>query len=870
MIVLSADARRALRAALAHDRSARVALESAAVLHLGRAGSLPVLLYGREGSVGPILRVLEASDGGPRHAFIVHEGLRIANLEATMVELCTRPTRPLAVALVAELLRCGSVLEGRPVALDALLRICRRAGTASARRRIAYLLERAGHTELRRTLLPLERSGAVKLDPLGPAGGPLHGPTRVRVGMADGFPGAEPAFASFVRTVFGDDLEECAALVSLGFPLASVPPSAVERGFFRAEPEGFVVCAPVDEVCRAVAAAASPRSLRRIVSALLARDDPRARVDAALLEPDPERAARLLDAPGLSRQVDVRRAQAAVERLGEVLAPRTLRPFLERTGRLTEAAQLLQTELRSVRGAARARTLLAAAQIAWRRARPREANERLRELSRARVDVAASIEVLLLRAALEAESGAHPRARSHLLSALRKAERAGRELDRARALHRLGTIEARRGRPAEASAAYRAALEALGGESPEERALTGILKSNLALTASWLGRFDEAEALARAALETKRSAGTLAEVVSTKVLLQRIQRARGAPLPPGGRVPPLVEEAERTGDPRLRVEVHLDLAEELAREDALDAAARALDRARAALTILDGSEPILDAAFAHVDGLVQGLLGHLDEGRARILEGSRTFDRLEGVYWAARARRDAAALADRAGRTDEALTLLGEVSEACRRHHLVLGEEERHVEVWALAALGDDERLRAHAERVLVALGPMTVRRQLLARGLGARAQALASRTRSEARDAVARLEAPDGIRTVDARERDRLLRGVPGALLLDERSQHLIRPDGAVLSLARKRVLWPLLRALSAGEPIALEALAKAVWERRDASARAAAKMSISRLRALLGPLGDSLRAFGVGARLSYGFERPVPLLILSPLASS
>jgi tetratricopeptide (TPR) repeat protein len=866
MLVLSADARRALLAALANDRSAHVAVESAAAVHLGRGFALPLLVYGREGSSSALVRILEST--APRGS-IVRDGLRIASLEATIVELCTRPTRALAAPLVAELLRAGSALEGRAVEPDVLVRLARRSGTASARRRLAYLLARAGHAEHGRALLPSERSGVIKLDPLGPLGGPLHGPTRVRVGVADGFPDADPAFASFVHAVLGESLDEVAALTSLGFPLSTAPPGALERGFFRQGPEGWIACEPVDEICRRVAAATSPARLRRLVKRLLAQDEPRARVDAALLEPDLERAATILDAQDLSRLVDVPRAQAVVARLAPHLAPRTLRPFLERTGRLADAARLLQSELRDARGPARARTLLAAAQVAWRRARPREAHARLGELSRDRLDPATSIDALLLRAALAAEAGAHPRARRHLEAALRKAERSGRELDRARALHRLGTIDARRGRPSEASAAYRAALDALGEGSPEERALTGILQSNLALTASWLGRFEEAESLARAALETKRAAGTWAEVVSTKVLLQRIQRAQGTPSPPGGRVPPLLEEAVRTGDPRLRlrVEVHLDLAEELAREDQLAAAERALEGARAALTALDGSEPILDAAFAHVDGLVQGLLGNLELGRARILEGTRAFERVEGVYWAARARRDAAGLADRAGRSDEALDLLAQVADACRTHRLVLGEDARHVAVWTLGALGGDERLRVHAERVLGGLGAIAVRRELVAQGLVARADALAARTRSAAPGAVARLEAPDGVRSIDARERERVLRGLPGALVLDERALRVVRPDGEMVSFARRRMLLPLLRALSAGEPVPIEALAKALWARRDASARAAAKMSISRLRSLLGPTGDSLRAFGAGVRLSYGFEPPVPLLVLSPL---
>ncbi len=490
-----------------------------------------------------------------------------------------------------------------------------------------------------------------------------------------------------------------------------------------------------------------------------------------------------------------------------------------------------------------------------------------RGLSR-RSDPRLSIEALLLRAALSVEAGAHARAHRLLSRAMRAAEATGRDLDRARALHRIGTIEARQGRPVEASAAYRAALEALGPKTTSARALHGILESNLALTASWLGRWDEAAERANAALVDKLAAGTFAEVVSTKVLLARIARARGLSLPAGGRIPPLIDEVERTRDPRLRVEAFLDLVEELAREDDLPAAERALEQARTALIALDASEPILVALFDHVDGLLRGLSGDHEGGLATIDAAARALDRLQGAFWAARARRDGAAIADAAGRELEALSRLRDVAHACAQHRFLLGEDETHVATYALAATAGDDQLRAFAERAIAAIGPLAARERLLHLGLRDRADALRARSIGDPTRAVARLIAPDGVRAIDARERAGLLRGVEGAIVIDERGPLLVRPDGVRVDLSRRRLLVPLLRALAArsGEPVSIDELARTVWERRDASSRGAVKMSISRLRALLGPVGDALVAVRVQGALAYQFRRPIPLLLLQP----
>lgn len=836
MLLLAADARRALAAVLGDDRGAHVALESAAALHLGRPLALPIVVVARERSTGGLVKCVPLASPRPQLSSAAPEGLRVAGLEATLVELCSRPTRPLAIVLAAELLRAESVLERRRCDPALLVRLARRMGSGAGQRRLAFLLHRAGLTEHARALLPAARTGAIKLDPLGPPGGPTVGRFRVRLGVADGFPAGDLArsWVRLAREVLGAAASEVALRVQLGVPLPIDPTlaEAEARGLLAREGDALLPRAPFDEVCARIGAAVTSRRRSAIVAALAQRADPPARADAALLEPDARKAVRLLGDG--ARAIDVRRAQALLERLGPQL-PRDVRlALLERTGRYAEAAAVVRHNLSLARGRARAELLLSAAQLAWRRARKREARACLDELdalaARDATD-ALTIEALLLRAALAAEAGGHERARRLLSRALRAADRAGRDLDRARALHRLGTVEARQGRPVEASAAYRAALEIVAPRAAEQRALVGILESNLAATAAWLGRWDEAEGLARAALVDKRVAGTAAEVASTRVLLSRIARARGDRLPPGGRVTPVLEDVERAGDARLRVEVLLDLAEELGREGQPGQAAPALERARADLLALDRAEPILDALFAHVEGLVRGLAGERAAAIATIDGAARALDRLHGAFWAARARRDAAALADAAGHPDDALERLRAVARACEEHRFVLGEERTHVALTALAALSDDPPLVAWAERALGSLGPAEVRARLVELGLGARAAALRARTSAATAD----------------------------AFVLDERRALLVRPDGARVDLSRRRVLLPLLSALAGGEPVALDELTRTLWSRRDASARAAAKMAISRLRAVLGPRGDELVAVRVGGELCYRLTEPL-----------
>lgn len=573
------------------------------------------------------------------------------------------------------------------------------------------------------------------------------------------------------------------------------------------------------------------------------------------------------------------------------------RKLAERLGRWAEVASDARAALATLppasRSAARAELQLALARACWRLGRHEECRAQLRALQAtlarprapsphgATADRPASaepasdrlaVEVGLLRASVAMERGEHARASRLLREALRNAERASDDLDRARTLHRLGALDARRGRFVDASACYRAALEVLPTAAAAAAALRGVLHSNLAATTMWLGRWDEAERLAGLALQEKQSAGTFAEVVVTRVLLARIARARGAPVPAAGRMSTIVEAAERTGDARLRVEAWLDLAEELARAGDLGSAEEANERARTALALLAGAEPVLEAMTAHVGGLLGALGGDVAFGVEEMDRAATALDALDGTFWAARARRDAASACEHAGLRTEALVRFEAVARACAHARFQLGEEATHAPLYALAALEAGGAARSQAERVLATLGPAPVRARLVAAGRRTLADALrARRVDAPSPEAVAIVRGADGARFVDALERARLLRGVASVLLLDESGPALVRPDGTRVALGRRRVIAPLLRALAtrAGEPVGVAELAREVWERRDgASTRAAIKMSISRLRTMLGPYRTAITVARAASGLAYGWTDALELRVLTPVA--
>jgi tetratricopeptide (TPR) repeat protein len=646
---------------------------------------------------------------------------------------------------------------------------------------------------------------------------------------------------------------------------------------------------------------AARRTLRGLADEVAGLDAVRAtRVLALLAAPEMTSAG-----PADARSVLRRKLAERLGRWNEVAheARARLATLATRATRSPHATAISTSSTRAPDGE-RATLQLALARACWRLGRHEECRAQLRALqasltrSRAQRDVGRAsraaraaratraegtepsdrtsdrlaIEVGLLRATVAMERGEHARAFRLLREVLLLAERASDDLDRARALHRLGTLDARRGRFVDASASYRAALEVLPEGTGASTALRGVLHSNLAATTMWLGRWDEAQRLAGLALHEKQSAGTVAEVVVTRVLLARIARARGAPVPAAGRMSAIVEAADRTGDARLRVEAWLDLAEELARAGDLGSAEEANERARTALALLAGAEPVLEAMTAHVGGLLGELGGDVAFGVEEMDRAATALDALDGTFWAARARRDAASACERAGLRTEALVRFEAVARACARARFQLGEEATHAPLYALAALEAGGAARGQAERVLAALGPSAVRTRLVAAGRRALADALrARRVEAPSPEAVAIVRGADGARFVDAPERARLLRGVAAVLLLDESGPALVRPDGVRIALGRRRVVAPLLRALAArgGEPLGVAELAREVWERRDgASTRAAIKMSISRLRSLLGPSRTAIAVARAASGLAYAWTDALELRVLTPVA--
>lgn len=836
MLLVSPEVRAAFAARRRRDPRAAVAVESAAELHLGEPPTLPLrVATTREIALrDPYLRAVAAIDRAARTC--EREGLRVTSLEQTFVDLLTRPAAAGAVARATALLSRPSALEERSFDVRAVTRLAAAHPQATTRRRVAFLLARAGLA----APVSAPARGAVPLDPVGRlAGAVVDG---VRVNTADGLPDPTGRWGAALTTsaaaIDGPTFALLAWLVRAGVPLDAATLGAVPRlralvdalaghGLLTAEAGAWVPVPPFDP-----SAAARPRDGARL-AAKLAGPAP---LDAALV-----RAA--LGQLGDARRA-LARAPTTVDRARAVrLLPltegvATLGPvregLLERLGRWADLRDELLARLRASRS--RGPTLLALARACWRLGRVEESRAHLRALDRLRSPAPLARERALLEAALAVEAGRHDRAARELADLVRVAEEAGDESVRARALHRLGALAARRGRFVEAAAHYRAALET----RTDDPAFEGLLRSNLAATALWSGRWEEAEREARAALSLRVRHGSPAEVLTTRVLLARVDRALDRPVPPEGRFARLAVDADAVGDVRLRVEAWLDLAEERVRSDDETGARGALERAHTALAALGGAEPVLGAMVAHVEGLVLALEAPAP-AVARLAEAVRAHERQAGWFWAARAARDAATISERDGRVDEALRWLDHAHAACARGGFVLGEERTHLALTTRGAIEGSPSTRAACDAALRALGAARVVGELLRDG---RADLAAAWQRRPIRD-------------LSPRDRARLLRGVPHALVLDVAADHLVRPDGARVALGRRRVLGPLLRALGRrpGEPVAASTLIAEVWGTRDGrSARAALKMAISRLRDLLGPHGRAIAAGHRRGELTYG----------------
>lgn len=903
VLLLSSELRAALDGRASRDPRVALACETAAALHLGRAPRAPLVVATRREPATTDRRLRAIAPLAATAPVARAEGASLSSLEQTVVDLLLRPTEAGGVALAGALVRAGSALERRAFDAASFVRLVTAHGRPALLRRAAYLLGRAGLDAGAPRLAAAARGPAVALDPLGPPGGARLPRAGLRLNVADGFDDPEgtiaPLLAEEVRARLGPLAVDVALAVLArarldpelrGGPLRPLHEAAARcarEGLLRLDGAALEPLPPFDAACALILACAGRRGrarAARLAAALDARASGPARVDAlsilAVAGDEAGARARLAAVTPYAEALDAERAarllalteRAEHARDGALTALR-LR-LLERLGRweplVREARALAKKGRPDVRRAA----ALAVARGCWRLGRHEECLAHVRALQRVlveRPDPSLEAEVALLRATIAVERGEHARAEKLLRGLLRGAERAGDDLDRARALHRLGALDARRGRLVEAAASYRAALEALPEGPARAGALRGVLRSNLAATALWLGRWEEAQQLAERALAEKQAGGTAGEILVTRVLLARIARARGEQAPAAGRMPELVEATERSGDARLRVEACLDLAEEHARAGDVRAAEQAVERARTALALLAGAEPILEAIAAHVAGLVAACGGDLAGGVAQMDEAAARLDRQGGAFWSARARRDAASACERGGLREEALVRFDAVARACQRLGFVLGEEERHASLYALASLEGGGLARPHAERVVARLGSGVVRARLLAEGRRALADALRARRPEAPRaDAVAVVRSAAGARFVDAAERAALLRGTPRTLLLDEGSCALVRPDGARVPLGRRRTLAPLLRAIAArpGEAVSLAQLARDVWQRRDgASTRAAIKMSVSRLRALLGPHRSAIQAARARDGLAYLWTDALELHQLAPI---
>lgn len=900
MLLLGPEARDALRRARAIDARLVVAFSTAAELHLGRAPSLPVVVASTAARAAvALVQALAPVSGVPRDV-VAFGDLRVTTLERTIVDLAARALPPRgSIALAGELVRGGSTIERRAVDAARLAALALRSGRAGVCRRVGYLLERAGHRAAAEGLRAAAHGGALKLDPALDGLGAVLARWKLDVNTADGFAGdadVAATLAAAMQRAHPGTFARIACLVAAGARLtrervtkAGLPSAAARTldalargGFVVATERGLVAAPPFDAACRVAAArmttAARRATLVAFADALAQTSDAAAIVDAAFALAAAGAAprarslvARHVDA--LCAGADRRELALVVDRIGEgdEAYGRARAAILERIGRLDDVARSQRERLARTRGPARVPLLLAASRVAWRRGRAREARALLAEAERAcarrGVAVALRIEAALVGTALAIEKGAYASARRGIAAAMALAEESGRDLDRARCLHRLGTIEARRGRPSDASAAYRAALAALATADADTRALRGVLSSNLALMELWLGRFDAAEHLTADALALKRDAGTPGEVLVTRVLAARIARARGEPPPPEGRMPALALEADAIRDPRLAAEVWLDVAEELARGGDVASAEQAVERARARVVALAGAEPILDLLLEHVGGLVTALGGDPERGAEAIAIAANGLAKREAWYWVARARRDAASAWTAAESTGAALRELDAAVEIVRRSRFELGEDAAHAPLYATAALEGEGHTRAFADQALARLGAASARALLVAAGRRALADRLRDRPAPERpRWAAALARGAAGERWIGAHELARLRRGAPATVVLDETREQLVIAAESV-PLRRLRVLAPLLRALAAaGEAVGVERLARDVWGRRDsASTRAAVKMNVSRLRALLGPLGGAIESTSRRGQLAYAWSPAVELVVVS-----
>jgi tetratricopeptide (TPR) repeat protein len=429
--------------------------------------------------------------------------------------------------------------------------------------RAVYLVRATGRADVRAQ--PSSRPVWLRAD--GPRVGFLDEGSGVRVNAPDGIargPGARPdwldaslsraprgARALLALACLGVGLDPELARHVLGAARVGVLGWLESSGFVVLEAERLVAVPPLS----GTDLEAPARDLASALAWLDAHREPRRRAEGVDLRlrvgAEGALARALEEAPGLIERGEGERLErwiALIEPSRPLEARRLRAGALERSGLLHEALAVVRDALAAApRDASLA---LDRARLAWRLGKRDEAASALRGLRRRQRTSALEIEVELLRATMASERGEPHAATRHLERARAHAEQSGDGEGLAQVLRRLGTLEARAGRPRRAAGAYRAALAALARVTKlRDVSLETALVANLATMESWLGNHEEAERLYRVALERRRDRPI--ERLNTLAALALLGAMRGERVP-GGFFGPLVAEAERVGDPRLR------------------------------------------------------------------------------------------------------------------------------------------------------------------------------------------------------------------------------------------------------------------------------------------------------------------------------
>lgn len=866
----------ALRAFLASlaasDPRAAVGGASALAVHLGREPAAPVVVLVRRMRRVPLalraaLRLRRGSVAEPER----RDGVAIEPRLEALLRVLSGPGREHD----AELLAASAAALGAEDRVQ-LFRRASRTGCAPGLARAAWLVARIEGRGLR-----LRPAGApILLRPGAPALGPIDRSAGLRINAPPGVPlGSEERDAlarALLRGLEGSE-RVLLALAAAGLPLdPRLAAEALGRGPWAERIDALVEAGRLGAGGRALAPLDHPDRvplsaplLRRALETLEAsREGSRraAAVDLRIRLGDPSAAnAALVEAPGALERGELSRVEGWLAALEprEPARMRSLRArVLERGGRLTEALEVVRAALVDAAPEARPALLLDRARLSWRAGRIHEASAALRALDRATRQArgtAERVEAQLLRASIALERGEAAEARAHLGRARGSAEESGDDESLARVLRRLGTLEARAGRPGAAGGAYRAALVALRrARSVRDPALEATLLANLATTESWLGRHAEAEALYGEALA--RRAGQPLEALNTKAALALLVASRGE-RPPGGAFGPLSDEAEHLGEPRLRAELAVYRAEELAIEGRLGEAEEMLARARTALAELGGAEVVLEAMSEAADGMVRARRG--ERAAAPVL--ARAIDRLVGAgarYHAARTAREAAAATLWLGDEDAALAHVERAAQLGDEAGIVLGLDRTHAVPLVLAALGGSLRAQAHASAALERAGDMRVAAWLRGAGRADLAARWLGRAQGTRPGAPYHALGPDGAHALFEAGRSALL--ARGDVVVLDRVEHRLHvPGRAPRRLDRMRAVEPLLALLAARrpEPVSLEELARQVWGQRPGrSVVAAITTSIARLRRLIGH-HDVLRTVGSGTARAYAVPAAAPL---------